>query len=237
VRVRTLGYFQVQIDDKPLGGRGKAQRKPLELLKAILAQRNSADVGSVLDLVWPDLDGDAARNAFDLTVHRLRKLMHHKDAIVLSQGRVLLHPELVWVDSIAFEKLLAKAACADDAAEHCRRMFRLYQGPFLADEDAPWMIATRNRLHSQFVRSVREVCQILHKPAQWQTRVNLLQAALEVDPHQEIFYHDLIQSLLTLGREAEAVDAYRRCEEVMMRSLGVKPSPATRALLPNPPKL
>ena len=232
VRVRTFGLFQVQVDDKPLEGRGKAQRKPWELLKAILIQRIGVDVGSLLEQVWPDLDGDAARNAFDLNLHRLRKLLRHKDAIILSQGRVIINQQLVWVDTCAFDTLVTTAERADDPVAHFRRLLRVYQGAFLTDDDAPWMIPMRSRLRAQFSRSIRSLSESLRKQSQWETLADLLQATLEVEPQEEVFYRDLMQALLTLGRGAEAITVYRRCEENLTRLLGAMPSPATRGLLP-----
>jgi DNA-binding SARP family transcriptional activator len=232
VRVRTLGLFQVQVNGEPLEGRGKAQRKPWELLKAILIPRIGVDVGSLLERVWPDLDGDAARNAFDLNLHRLRKLLRQKDAIILSRGRVLINPQLVWVDTWSFETLASTADRAADPAAHFRRLLKVYQGAFLTDDDAAWVIPLRSRLRAQFSRCIRALSESLRKQSQGETLAELLQATLEVEPQEEVFYRELMQALLALGRGAEAIVVYRRCEENLTRLLGAMPSPATRGLLP-----
>ena len=75
-KIYTLGRFEVLRDDQPLQFSGKVQRKPLALLKAIIAfgGRNVREE-SLLDALWPDADGDAARFALTSAIHRLRRLL------------------------------------------------------------------------------------------------------------------------------------------------------------------
>ena len=72
IRIRTLGQFEVLIDEQPLIFEGKAQQKPMSILKELLPSPAGVDSGGLMQRLWPDLDGDAARNAFDLALHRLR---------------------------------------------------------------------------------------------------------------------------------------------------------------------
>ncbi len=108
LRIRTLGAFEVIRDDAPLVFEGKAQRKPMELLKALIALggRNvSAD--SVIGMLWPlPSDGDSQK-AFEITVHRLRKLLGSADSIRVTDRRATLNAQLVFVDLWALEHALA----------------------------------------------------------------------------------------------------------------------------------
>ena len=78
VRIYTLGHFSVEIDNQPLEFIGKVQKKPLELLKALLALggRNIRHE-TLAEMLWPDSDGDDAHHALLTTLHRLRKLIGH----------------------------------------------------------------------------------------------------------------------------------------------------------------
>ncbi|MCK7497369.1 MAG: hypothetical protein MZW92_46165 [Comamonadaceae bacterium] len=60
------------------------------------------------ELLWPEADGDAAQRAFDTTLHRLRKLLGHERAVVLSEGRLSLNPTVCWVDAWTLERLIGK---------------------------------------------------------------------------------------------------------------------------------
>jgi LuxR family transcriptional regulator, maltose regulon positive regulatory protein len=129
IQIRTLGRFEVQVDDELLETRGKTQRKPLNLLKAMLVSRNGVEIDVLLDRYWPDLDGDAARNAFDLAVHRLRKFLKHKNAVLVSQGRLLLNDRAVWVDAFVLAALGEANYAYEASDDHVRRLLLLYRGP------------------------------------------------------------------------------------------------------------
>jgi LuxR family maltose regulon positive regulatory protein len=230
IRVRTLGRFEVQVDEQLLEIRGKSQRKPLNLLKAVLVGRNGVEIDVLLDRYWPDLDGDAARNAFDLAVLRLRKLLKHKNAVVVSQGRLRLNDRVVWVDAFVLAAL-GEADCTDEAmGDRVRRLLLLYRGPFFTDEMGPWMFAARERLRSKFLRCVGELADILHASHSYSAQADLYQRVLEIEPLAEYVYRGLMQCLIAQGRDAEALQVYQRCEEVLARLLQAQPSAPTREL-------
>jgi LuxR family maltose regulon positive regulatory protein len=231
VRIRTLGAFEVFVEDERLTSGRKSQHKPLELLKCITSHRGGANADRLIEQLWPNLDGDAARNAFDLALHRLRKLLKSADNVVLSGRRVRLNPERVWVDAYALE------ACAE-APPHAgprapatlESVLRLYRGPFLADEDEPWLFAPRARIRSRFLRLVGELGSQWQSRQRWDQAVELYGQVLELEPAAEVIHRDLIRCLLSAGRAAEALTAYQRCEQSLARLLGTRPSSLTRAL-------
>lgn len=55
------------------GERIVIHEKELELLFTVAANRSGIRDDELLDRLWPDADGDAARNAFKVCLHRLRK--------------------------------------------------------------------------------------------------------------------------------------------------------------------
>src|SRR5207244_178922 len=61
------------------------------------------------ETLWPDAEGDAAHEACAITLHRLRKLLGHDQAISLQRNHFSLDPCYVWVDVWAFERWLAPA--------------------------------------------------------------------------------------------------------------------------------
>lgn len=145
VKVYTLGTFAVEIDGERLEFSGKVQKKPLELLKFVVAQGgDEVAEESIADALWPDADGDAARQAFKITLHRLRQLLRHEQGVVLKNGRVSLDQRLVWVDVRLFEAGQVPAPAAE-------RLFALYRGPFLAGETAPWAQPRRESLQRRYL--------------------------------------------------------------------------------------
>ena len=168
-RVRTLGPFVLLKHDAPLEGTGKAQRRPLEMLKVLIAcggERVSED--RVTGALWPRIDGDSAHRSFTSTLHRLRKLLGEDRAIVLHDGKVTLDRRYFWTDAWALDELVAQVESAFTTARpaldaqrvenFAARLLDLYRGPFLgADADEAWQLERRDRMRSRFVRCVARI--------------------------------------------------------------------------------
>src|SRR5262249_45496626 len=113
IKILTLGRFEVLRHDQPLRFSRKVQRKPLALLKALIAfggREVREDV--VMDTLWPDAEGDAARVALASALHRLRGLLGLEGAVLRQEGRLSLDARLCWVDVWAIEHLLAQRDAA-----------------------------------------------------------------------------------------------------------------------------
>lgn len=231
ISVRTLGRFGIAIDGRDLTFAGKVARKPLELLQFIIASGGS-DVSSatVMFALWRDLEGDKAKSAFNVALHRLRKLLGRDDAVLLEVGRLALHPKLIWVDCLAFEQLADGAALgpatptSDSAA---RQAVALYGGAFLHDtDDEPWQLVHRARLASKFKRLVTRLAARCPAP---EAR-GLLERALELDPLAEDLARTLMELLAAAGERAAALAVYERHRRAIAAELGVETSQATREL-------
>jgi hypothetical protein len=154
LRIYTLGRFGLVRYGAPLQFSGKAQKKPLELLKALIAfgGRNVSET-KLADALWPDAEGDAAAQSLATTLFRLRKLIGAQ-AIGRQDGRLTLSPAVCWLDCWAFERLVADEASGDPTRPAA--LTRLYQGPFLDGTDnQPWVEPMRLRLEEKFTRFLR----------------------------------------------------------------------------------
>ncbi len=239
VRVRTLGRFQIELDGTPLTFGGRAARKPLELLQFTIAAGGlDVSAATVMFALWRDLEGDKARSAFNVALHRLRKLLARDDAIVLELGHLSLNPQSVWVDGQAFEQLVDAAGVGPAgtltaaAAQALQRAVALYSGHFLGDtEDEPWQMAVRSRLASKFKRCVGLLAR--HGLAQGDTRTvrPLLERALDLDPLAEDLARELMRLLADSGEQAAALDVFVRCRAAIASGLGAQPAAATLALV------
>jgi ATP/maltotriose-dependent transcriptional regulator MalT/DNA-binding SARP family transcriptional activator len=236
LRIRALGRFEVLRDGAPLAFRGKAQKKPLELLKALVALGGEAvDASRLAAILWPDAAGDAAKVSFDSTLYRLRKLLGLETALVLVEGKLALDPRQCWVDVWAFERVAREADAAQpgdgDAGAIGRRLLDAYPGHFLAgDEDLPWLMGMRDRLRSKLVRTVLALGRRLQNEERREDAIALYTRALELDNLAEDLYRNLMLCYRELGRPSEALRVYRRCKELLSVVLGMPPSPETEAV-------
>ena len=74
--MRVLGGFDLVRDGQTVRFTGKAQQRPLDLLKLVVAVGAlDVDIEHVTAALWPDADGAAAKSSFDAALFRLRKLL------------------------------------------------------------------------------------------------------------------------------------------------------------------
>ncbi|MEX0959815.1 MAG: BTAD domain-containing putative transcriptional regulator [Burkholderiales bacterium] len=232
VRVFVLGQFRVLVDGEPLAFSRKVPKKPISLLKALIAfGGRGVAMDRLVDAVWPDEEGDRAVDACWLSLHRLRKLLGTADAIHLVDGRMSLDPNLVWTDTGAFEQALSTASDVSPEATHLDRVLSLYKGDFLAGEpEAPWATPLRERLRGKFIHQLERYGLCLEELGQWDNAVSWYLRGIDTDPMAEAFYQGLMRCLRAQGRIAEAMSAYRRLRQTLSITLGIAPSPATEAV-------
>lgn len=234
IRIHTLGRFEVVVNGEVVRHVHKAQRRVLDLLKALVALGvEGVSRDAIAAALWPDSEGDAARDAFGVTLHRLRKLLGRDDAIHLLHGKLELNTTIVWADSLAFERL-ANQANGDGAAfdiDAAERALTLYAGPLLhKEEDAPWLLPARERLRSRYVRLALSTAHHFESNDRGDLSVKIYISALEAEPLAEEVYRRLMTCLASQGRQAEALDVYRRCRHMLSVVLGVMPSRTTEEL-------
>ena len=158
VKVYALRPFAVQIAGKPLVFGARAQLKPLAMLKFLACvEGGPVAVTRVVDALWAQEDPAAARRVFDVTVGRLRQLLGTPAAVEVSQGRIALDPDVVWLDTRALAEV---ARSAGSPASIARRALALYRAPLLAhEEEEGWVLAARGRTSKWFVGAVERAAQ------------------------------------------------------------------------------
>ena len=238
IRVMTLGAFRIELDGVGLVFRGKVAKKPLELLQFIVASSGS-DVSSdtATFALWRDLDGDNARAALNVALHRLRKLLGHDEAVLLELGKLSLNGRMLWVDCLAFEQLVDSAGATETTASAAaiaaaQRAVELYRGPFLHSSEAhAWQMVCRTRLASKFKRVVDLLVRDAVARGDNRAARAMLERALELDPLAEETARGLMRVLIDLGEQSAAIAVFERCRDAIFEGLGARPSAATLALL------
>jgi len=211
IRIYALGRFSLVIDGWPLTLSENTQRKPLELLMAMLAL-GGRDVpeSRLTDMLWPESDGHAAYRALITNLKRLRRLLKYSEAVVLNGGRLSLDPGLAWSDCSCFERWLGSAAA--DRDENCRKGLALYHGPFLDGVPESWAIDRRERLAAKFRHQVLRHARNLEAACRGDDAVDCYLRALEACPGDPALHEALIRCYRSLGREGEALAAAERLQ-------------------------
>jgi DNA-binding SARP family transcriptional activator len=229
LEIRALGGFDVLRDGAPVQYSRKAPRKPLRLLKLLVASGpRAAQESTVIDALWADEEPDAAHRALITALHRLRKLVGEQ-TIRFEDGTLQLDPERVWVDAFAFE---AASKQLPGNEKELRRLIELYRGPLLPGEHVErWTVEPRQRLRRKFVTSTIALARMVALQQGAQGALAIYERALEAERAAEELFQGAILCRLELGLSGEAVALYRRCEHALRTAYGVSPSPETRRLL------
>jgi LuxR family transcriptional regulator, maltose regulon positive regulatory protein len=231
-RVHVLGRFRLLTGDTPVAVPPRL-RKPLELLQALIAfggTEVSADV--LIDALWPDSEGDAAYHALESALYRLRQLLGARDAVRMEGGKASLNRDQLWVDMWEFEEELQRPRDPQAGGiERIGRLRLLYLGHFLQREtERPWILKARQELRDRMLRAIRDAARECEHARRWEDAANLYRSGIELDSLDEGLYRGLMLCHQELGDHSEALQAYRRCRELLTRFLGIPPNAKTQAL-------
>lgn len=241
-RVLTFGAFRLLRHGTAVTFTGKAQRRPLDLLKVLVAHGGrEVPEERITEALWPRIDGDSAHRSFTTTLHRLRRLFGEDRVLQLSEGKLSLDGRYVWVDTWAFGQIVGRLApLMRPAAEQPElaqlrklgeHLLAVYAGAFLAnDSDAAWTLPLRDRERHRFARTVGDLAQCCLACGDAGQAIDYLERALESDPTIESLYRHLMTAYDRAGRRADAAETFDRCRRALAAYLSVEPGPQTRAL-------
>ena len=238
LKVYTLGRFALVLHNETVRFQGKVKKKPLELLKALIALGGrQVSHEHISDALWPDAEGDAAQINFKTTLHRLRKVIG-AEAIIVQDGKVTLNDRYCWSDVWAFERLLSALelritdhnTTSSGLIAVLEACAALHQGPFLSrDSETVWSLALREKLRSRWLRVLRNSIVLLGERGECEAVVYWYEKAIEMNPVAEECYRGLMGCLAGLGQRAEALAIYDRCRKMLAAHLGIEPSAKTTA--------
>ena len=232
--VRTLGHFSVCAGGELLKFDRKTPRKPLALLKAIVAFGPGPVADETLaDALWPDDEADTAHDALNVALHRLRKMLPRgTEAVRLQDGKLSLDADLVWVDVVALGRRLPQVPGAGALdVERVNEALALYRGHFLASDAAePWSVSARERLRARVQGAVAHCAAMLGEAGRHEESLTLFRHGLEIDDLDERFYQGVMREAIALARPAEGIAAYQRLKRSLSIMMGLAPSLASEAL-------
>jgi LuxR family maltose regulon positive regulatory protein len=249
VKVHTLGRFDLEKDGKPVVFSRKVQKKTLELLKAAIALGSEqVREEQIIDLLWPDAEGDAGHSAFKTALARLRQLIG-AEAVIYQDGRITLDPRTVWSDAAAFLRTSERVerewkelkdlgerdgSAKERTAKAVRELERaigLYRGPFVPDDAIAWTVSLRERLRKRLLKLVSTLADHYEQKGRWKTAAEVYQKGIEADKLREEFYQRLMLCYQKMGQQSEAIAVYNRCRAELSYGLGVAPSSMTESII------
>jgi DNA-binding SARP family transcriptional activator len=234
VDLRVLGPLDACIDGAWVSLGAPKQRA---LLVHLLLHANKAvSIERLIDELWPVEPPETARHAIQVYVSRLRKALGSPERIAARSNSYAMRLEPGELDLDRFRSLVeeARAQLGEEpaaAARALREALSLWRGRALADLDSEPAVRDvvldleEERLEATELRIEADLAVGRHADL-----VPELERLLAEHPAREALYGQLMLALYRSGRQADALDVYRRARTRLMEELGLEPSPKLRAL-------
>jgi DNA-binding SARP family transcriptional activator len=149
-----------------------------------------------------------------------------------------VHTSRCEIDALLFENKVqcAMAEAASDTAcdrslcDHLSVAAACYGGPLLEGEEADWILAERERLHSSWLGALVELMRAQARLERFEDAAATAQRILRHDSLREGVHRDRMLLLTLAGRRGEALHQYERCRTILETELGIAPLIATREM-------
>src|SRR4051812_19947169 len=243
MRYRVLGPLVVSgTDGRPVDVGGA---KPRALLTLLLADANRVvGVDRIVATLWGDDPPPTVTGTLQAYVSHLRRVLEldrgprEAPAVLLTRAPgYLLRADGGDLDSLRFPELGDGAERAISGGDPARgvglldRALKLWRGEPLAElGEAPSAATDRLRLVELHVRARERRCDALLALGRADAAVTELQDLVAGNPLRERLWARLVTALYAAHRQADALEALRRCTELLRDELGIDPGPELRDL-------
>jgi DNA-binding SARP family transcriptional activator len=238
LRIWLLGGLRVQLGGREVTQLGRWKR-PAALLKVLaLAPGHAVHREQIQDLLWPELDADAAANNLNGTLHVLRRLLEpglrrgcESRYLVLQANLLSLRSSAaLWIDVEAFELAAASAQRHEDPSA-CETAQALYSGHLLPEDMfADWAAARRDALHARFVELLHRLAGLYERSGDCSLAVRTLQRLVAAEPADEDAAASLMRLYALLGQRHLALRQYHQLQRALQRDLDCEPDARTARL-------
>jgi class 3 adenylate cyclase len=229
LEVRLLGPLEAGVEGRSVELRRKKQRELLALLALRAGEVVSTD--RLVDALWGEAPPKAAVGSLQNLVSELRKVFP-PDALVTRAPGYVLDVERDAVDAHRFERLAREARDAppQQRVTQLRAALALWRGPALADVQLEHTSDEAARLEELRVAAWEDRLEAELELGRHSQAIGELESFVSKQPLRERPVGLLMLALYRAGRQADALETYRRARETLVEELGIDPSPELQRL-------
>ena len=227
---RILGPLEVEDEGRTIPLAGAKQRSLLALL--LLARGRALSTDTLIDEVWGGSPPGSALKSVQVYVSQLRTALGDGRVVRRERGYALI-VAAGELDADRFEELVRSATgvAPEAAAARLREALALFRGDPLADLSLePWAQPEIARLEERRFAVLEARIDADLALGGHRELVPELDALVAAHPFREHLLELLVLALYRSGRQAEALEAYRRGAARLRTELGLDPSRALREL-------
>lgn len=237
--VHMLGTFSITVGDltvKLPASRGTS------IFKYLLLHHHQYTSREVLmDIFWPDIEPEMARNNLNVAIYSLRKALRTAiffPVIHFENGGYGFEPGLqIWLDIEEFERctkagqMLETRNQLTSAIREYEAAASLYQGDFLEqDPYEEWTILDRERLRIAYLDTLDSLSQIYFDQERYAACITTCQMILTRDRCREDAHCLSMRCYSRQGQYPLALRQYQICIEALRTELDVEPARETKQL-------
>jgi predicted ATPase/DNA-binding SARP family transcriptional activator len=231
---RILGAVEALLDGMPATLGAPKQRALLAIL--LVNRRRVVSTEQLVDRLWGEEPPASAVQSLQVYVHGLRRALGAERIETAGHGyRAVLAEEELDLDR--FERGLERgraaleAGRAEDAADELREALGIWRGSALADlPEESRRAAEADRLDELRLTALELRYDAELASGRHDAVVAELEALTADHPYRERFVEQRVLALYRCGRQADALDVYRRARRTLADDLGLEPGPALQEL-------
>lgn len=227
---RVLGPLEVRRNGQPIAIAAPRQRALLGLL--LLHANDPVSQDELIEQLWGEDAPPTARASLQNQVHALRRLLG-AETLERKHGGYVLHVEPGELDLERFERLVAQARSAEprEKARKLRAALALWRGPPLVEfPTQPFAQFEITRLEEERLTALEDRIDVDLALGEHANLVPELESLVERYPLRERIWGQLMLALYRIGRQGDALAAYRRAHQTFVDELGGEPGVALREL-------
>lgn len=239
LRIELLGAFRVTIGTRTIEAEAWRLRKAAGLVKLLaLAPDHRLHREQVMNLLWPDLDPQAAANGLHQALHAARRVLDAGrgaagavSVLRLQQQALIFQPSgRLDVDIEGFEEAAAVARRERDPVTYSAAI-GLYTGDLLPeDRYEDWAAGRRETLRELYLTLLLEVAQLHAARSEQAPAVAALERLVAHEPAHEEAHATLMRLLAGAGQRQAALRQYQRLREALRRELDAEPDETSQRL-------
>ena len=233
--VRTLGLFEVWRGNELVGTNDWRREKARQLFQLFLTFRGKwMQREQIVDLLWPELDGDAAIRDFKVALNALNRALEPTRPHGTAPFFIARHEHLYMLNPVAkmvvdVDQFEEKSTSEDVPV--LREALDLYVGDFLPDSlYNDWSMEMRSRLSRMYLETAERLAQKLLESGEVEELVEVCDLILHRDRYWEEAYRLMMQGYASKYNRSQLMHTYRRCELVLRDGLGIEPARETQSL-------
>ena len=216
-----LGPLEVHTQRKRLELGGP---KPRVLLASLVANRNNVvTTDALIEAIWTGAPPVTARKSLQKFVWSLRQDLG--EMIVTRDPGYLLTLDENRVDAGRLEMAVSKARKGSPSIEQLEAALSEWRGPPYPElAETEWGHAESARLLELMLEGEELLIEVMLTSNAHNRAISRLEELITRHPYRESLWSLLMRALYASGRQADALEAYRRLAKVLGEELGLEPS-------------